>query len=438
MTVISLLDSPPPIQPPIVFSNDWCDGMTCEQLLKWSGRLPSLVTEASLTPTKPHLVRSPAELHGLSVLPSENALVNVRTNLDRAGVDLDSTDPPKSLWITFGRSGRYAVEYRSFPMLSQAVGVVSFLYKLKAMDRWLKKVVRRLDSNFETRWRAQLNLCTWRTLFSWFGQHVRISDILLLAGDQWLCEGSVDCIFSFFQHKYRDHKHGSNLFIPVHCVDTWVSLSADPDLERSGQYNWNWGSDNHLDQYRKAYAIVNMPNHWGALAIDFKSRTIAFGDSMNLNAPKNVIDAVFQWLEKRLGRRELQKWNRHVSRLSVKKQTDGGSCGVLAAMAIEFDINHCNGCSCPKSSEQAWVSWLSKNINYHRVYYLKSLSGLSEVWLSCVRKSRTKFKNDIHLSFVYCVRRLNGPSRKYQSGNHPGKAPQTATPSEKTYGIKEQ
>ncbi|KAK3806020.1 MAG: hypothetical protein J3Q66DRAFT_444988 [Benniella sp.] len=152
------------------------------------------------------------------------------------------------------------------------------------------------------------------------------------------------------------------------------------------------------------HAIVNMPNHWGALAIDFKSRTIAFGDSMNLNAPKNVIDAVFQWLEKRLGRRELQKWNRHVSRLSVKKQTDGGSCGVLAAMAIEFDINHCNGCSCPKSSEQAWVSWLS-NINYHRVYYLKSLSGLSET---------------IEMA----------PAESTNQGTTPGKHSQTATPSE--------
>ncbi|KAF9346952.1 hypothetical protein BGX34_003499, partial [Mortierella sp. NVP85] len=364
-------------QPVIKFSKRWFKGKSCEELMKISSaELPTVSPSASVTRDKPKKVTTLSDSESISVVPSLKALEHVREQLSTFEVDLDERDLSKLCWITIGRS-RVAVECYEFSMLAQIVHGVSFIEQLKAMDEWLTDKVKKFDANFETRWRIQLNRCTLNTKFIWFGQQPTITHVLTLAEKEWLNESIMDSIIHFFRHEYGNHAHGRHLFISMHDISSWVLLSTNPTLE-SNNFNWNWGMGIDFEQYRKVYAFVHMKDHWGAISIDFRNREIAFGDSDHKGAPRETMRAVFLWLEKRLGIEEVEMWNKRIQVLTTRRVVDGGSCGVIAALAIENDVKSCGGCSCPESSKEIWGSIHRKNAHYHRARYLKLLSGLFE------------------------------------------------------------
>jgi hypothetical protein len=362
--VISLIDDIPPT-PQKFLSMAWYREKTCGQLLTLPGPLPSFTSDVRVTCNKPSKVYDSSDFHKFKKIPLPDEFAEIRSNVDTALALPNKENPPenspKDCWIVVGDQ---ALKQEELGALSQVSVVVRFIGELRAMDQWLKDKVRVFDPKFETRFRDLLDTSTNANPIFLFGQFLWIHDLLLFAGPKWLNDSGLDCILRFLQDKYDIQKPGRYLFIPAHQLRSWIELSTDPKLSESSLYNWGWERDVILRTYGKAYAIVHMEDHWGALSIDFEARAFAFGDSLGRGVPDRSINAVKQWLKKRLGDEEIRNWSETIEKLPVGKQTSG-SCGVLAAAAIEADIG------------EKWL--LNEDTDYLRARYLGLLTGLHEV-----------------------------------------------------------
>jgi hypothetical protein len=351
----------------IMFSKRWCDGKSFKQLLDFSANLPGLVSKFSVDLKRFNPAKVPAEFCSLRYMPSTDDMAKVHHQL--------GVKPDHYLWVNF--KNYYSVHRNDLPMLWQIVDTVSKLRELQGMNGWLRNMGNEHDAKFATHWRSQMLKFTLDSAFIRFGQKVQVTEFFKLRDGTWLNDGNLEFILHFFRQEYKGHVHGPHLFIPLFVMNNWIRLVGNPDLE-SYTINWNWGIDIDLREYKKAYTIVHMGDHWGAIAIDFENRTIAFGDSMYRPAPPVAITAVTRWIRERLGHQEAQHYS--LVRLAAKRPKDGASCGVIAALAIENDIHTCPPeCSCSESANKAWEKVHSKSPNELRVRYLSLLSGLSEV-----------------------------------------------------------
>jgi len=351
----------------IMFSKRWCDGKSFKQLLEDSADLPKLVSNFSVDPTNKNPPKVPTEFCSLRYMPSTDVMAKVHQQLEKED---------QAQWINF--KGYYSVHRNHLPMLWQIVDTVSNLRELQEMNRWLKRMGNEDDAKFATHWRSQMLKFTLDSVFIRFGQEIRVTEFFKLRAETWLNDGILDFILHFFRQEYKGHVHGPHLFIPLVEMNNWVRLLKKPTL-KSNAINWDWGIDIDLREYKKAYTIVHMGDHWGAIAIDFEDQTISFGDSLNKPAPKEAVMAVTRWIQEHLGAQEAAKYYLSPKRLQAKK-SDGASCGVIAALAIEDDINTCpSACLCSESAKETWKMVRSKSPNQHRVRYLSLLSGLSEV-----------------------------------------------------------
>ncbi|KAF9176323.1 hypothetical protein BGZ51_000960, partial [Haplosporangium sp. Z 767] len=239
------------------------------------------------------------------------------------------------------------------------------------MHGWLNDDVSKFDPGFMTWFKDLLDVCTWKKHFTPFGYTISLSDALLFAGTEWMNDGGLDGILSYFRHKYSDY-----LFIPLFQISHWKDSGHGVEKDCS----WNWKQAEVRDgRYRKAYAFVHMENHWGALSVDFERCEIAFGDSMNKAIPQRTIRGVLRWLELCLDDEEFQKWVNPIAKLFVRPQIDGGSCGIHAANAIEFDINRTRENTGKKSCSVSWSLGSAKEVSFHRTRYLKFVVGFQMV-----------------------------------------------------------
>lgn len=301
-------------------------------------------------------VRIPSEFHKFNAIPTAEALAQFM-------YQVPSTDETR--WLVIGRD---ALDWADCKWLSQVVQTTCFISTLATMDRWLKNTVRQFDPSFEARFRELFHKWKKDETLIVAGAEVGIHEIFDLTERKWLSDGTMDYIFAFFRLKYGEHevgehRHGRYLFIPNLQMQGWIQLLTNSNRSSWKGNNWDWMRDNDLRKYNKAYGFVCMnQDHWGVVSIDFKTCKIAFGDSFNGDAPKLAIDAVRSWLKKRLGDKEFQNWKDNVDKFPVRKQKDPGACGILAACAIEVDI------------QRRGDTWLSSNVDHLRVRYLRILT----------------------------------------------------------------
>lgn len=368
---IVIPEASPPGAENIIFSKPWRDGKSFKELLQHSGDLPSLIeTTPVVGDTKTYPVLTPSGFRNLKFMPTTLSLTPV--------MEMIRAYPTSDPWISFKN---HSMKHSTFTKLWHIVEVVSSLHDLKSMDRWLLKLINsKHDAKFAEYWRGQMHTFTMDSSFIRFGQQIPVQDFFKLMPGKWLTDVVLELIFDLFRHGYKGHLHGPHLFIPLKALGSWVECLDGSTLADEGVF-WNWGTDIDLREYKKAYAIVHMNDHWGALAIDIGNRTISFGDSSNRSPPRLAIRAVMRWIELRLGVEEAQQWNKPVRKLSAKSATDGDSCGVIAAFAIENDINSCSAatCSCSESPDKSWNTVRSRNAEQLRVRYLSLLSGYSTV-----------------------------------------------------------
>jgi hypothetical protein len=112
---------------------------------------------------------------------------------------------------------------------------------------------------------------------------------------------------------------------------------SDPDAYRSGaRFRWlrRLGTAFATKDRDRLGSIANInDNHWVALTIDCKENIIGYGDGFRGPAPASLRTHLNWWLFEHLGTKF--KWKD----ISVPKQTDPHSCGILAyfALASWFD-----------------------------------------------------------------------------------------------------
>ncbi|KAG0195801.1 hypothetical protein BGX28_000604 [Mortierella sp. GBA30] len=234
----------------IIFDREWCQKKTCAELMAWSGPLPVLISEVTLTDEEPDIICHPSDLYRLPQLPEEVAL---------AQIGLESRDASK-VWLLVGSVG---IDIACLSLLSYVVTAVTIIKKLRTMDEWLRDSVRNFAPESEISFRELLKNCHWEYRFKSFGMLTRMGDVLLFAGKQWLNDGCVDAIFAFFKHKYGEHTHGRHLFIPLYQMWAWEECLHNPKAMMARGYIWGWQQQNiKAGRYRKAYAFVHMTNHW--------------------------------------------------------------------------------------------------------------------------------------------------------------------------------
>jgi Ulp1 family protease len=123
----------------------------------------------------------------------------------------------------------------------------------------------------------------------------------------------------------------------------------------------------------KVFAIVSMTEHWGALHVDVVNRAISFGDSLNRRTPDDAIEAVRKWLE--ITGQDLKLWSTSCGKFDVPRQPPvSGSCGINAANTIERVLN------------PGIERWTHSRSTYHRLRFLKLLTGYSKVRIGGLRK----------------------------------------------------
>ncbi|KAI7828103.1 hypothetical protein BC939DRAFT_475129 [Gamsiella multidivaricata] len=79
-----------------------------------------------------------------------------------------------------------------------------------------------------------------------------------------------------------------------------------------------------------------MGQHCGVVCLDLKKYQVLFGDSIGWPVPHEAIYALVKWMDPPA--EDLPKWrkaSKNVLPFLTPKQQDSGSCGILAAMAIE-------------------------------------------------------------------------------------------------------
>ncbi|KAF9082077.1 hypothetical protein BGX29_004092, partial [Mortierella sp. GBA35] len=184
---------------------------------------------------------------------------------------------------------------------------------------------------------------------------IYMSSILYVSDEKYIDDSAIDIFLKTFKNKYGDQR---NLFISQKFLR--IALENTKQIESAGAespihdnkdkhedkgkhelvsgWPWDWGkedlSNNTVD---RVFGIYQSGNHWLVACVDFKARRVFYGDSISYAFPVYVRRAIIQWLISVLPgteiRDRLKDWT--LQRLDMPQQRSSGSCGLIAANAIE-------------------------------------------------------------------------------------------------------
>ncbi|KAG0038679.1 hypothetical protein BGZ83_003026, partial [Gryganskiella cystojenkinii] len=334
------IDDVPSIGTPSPLTRAWVATLNCQAIWDWvsSNQVPSFSADVlSIKHDEPSDYCDVSDLHTLRHLPFVTDLQDKRTDYLSLAPPVDGR---RDAWLTI--EGK-ALTSNAITALPQALETLSLLRQMRGMKEWLEQTVSQFDASFASSFLDLMEQSTLHRMFNEFGEPIKLTDTLRFADVEWLNETCLDAILSSFRHEYGCHGQSRSLFIPMAFITALERFGLDELTFREfgGDINW-MGNELRQGVFTRAYAVVPMLSHWGAISIDLKDHRISFGDSMNQEAPVMVIDGVVSWLKHNLQDQEVE-WNiaaKSVGKLSVMRQKDSGSCGVFAALAIEEDISH--------------------------------------------------------------------------------------------------
>ncbi|KAF9142884.1 hypothetical protein BGX20_007186, partial [Mortierella sp. AD010] len=149
--------------------------------------------------------------------------------------------------------------------------------------------------------------------------------------------------------------------IPYDHLQYWRDNVDDPEIS-SNAFECDWGKDILISgKSKKVFAVVYMNYHWGAACVDFENRRVYFGDSIGQDFPDDARKAIAKWLVY-LGM-DLKDWKPQVLKFNVPRQTDNGSCGVIACNAID------------RAHNEKITPWSSETSTCHRLRLMRLLTG---------------------------------------------------------------
>ncbi|KAF9149809.1 hypothetical protein BGX20_005872, partial [Mortierella sp. AD010] len=273
-----------------------------------------------------------------------------------------------------------------FAALFQVSKTCSFAQALDEMDQWLEEFAA-LNPPLVWFFKSQMssrNLSV-KHFNLYPGCHISLNDILEFANEKWLSSSILDSIMGFFRQRYGvHHRHGNTIFIPTFYISVWESYVDHGCPDRFityDDYSEMLSDKKSREKLRKGYAFVHINrNHWGAMAIDFKSHQFIFGDSMNNQVNSNAVKTA-RALMLRFGRimdkDELRQWEgaeHRIGTMTIGDQRRGGSCGIIAANSIEYDINSTFDCDCETTCYRHCELWSHERSAFHRMRFMGLLA----------------------------------------------------------------
>jgi len=313
--------------------------------------LPAIVKHATVAvisvapPPKERIFE--AKVATLKMIPSEalalEALAMLRT----------SQDTTNTAWgICVTGIGSFAVS--AAKLLPMAAQTITFVNKIKDMLNWIDG---KSDVTF-IEWFRCILLDTPGVMAKIFrptaGVPLSISSILDLNNEVYLDDEIVRAVLELFSESYGSN--GRYIFISPLQIQLWKE-----DLMK----DWKQ-SEIKSGRAKKAFAVVHMPGHWGALEVDFVQCKISFGDSLSWPVPSDMIEVVRDWIGCCGG--DMDQWSCRVEQFDVPHQpASSGSCAINAINAIEMSIN-------PKTER-----WTHLKSAHHRLRLLKLVTGFSKV-----------------------------------------------------------
>jgi hypothetical protein len=346
-----IVDSSLPAMPEsrAVYSKHWQALQTGQMLL--AGFLPTTINNAEIVvlddpPPSKERITEP-RVAAIRMIPSEALALEAYSMLQTA--QKKSSNP----W------GIHVAGIGSFTpgalgLLVGAAQTRAFVDKIKEVLRWMSNEP---DTIF-VEWFRSILLDTpgvmTKSFQSTTGISLAISSALDLRMETYVDDETVRVAMELFSESYG--ANGQYLFIPPIQIQLW---------QQNLYKEWR-KSDFEGGKVKKAFAVVHMPGHWGAIEVDFVRRSILFGDSLSFATPTNTIEAVRDWIS--CCGLDMSQWNSHVKRFDVPQQPgSSGSCALNALNAIEREVN--------RKTER----WTHLRSAYHRLRLLKLVTGFSKV-----------------------------------------------------------
>lgn len=197
-----------------------------------------------------------------------------------------------------------------------------------------------------------------RTFSAFPSLSMTIQGLSHLAGERYVDDDTVWGIMTIFSKHYGSD--GQYLFIPPLTIEGWRGI--DGVMGDVGA-DWDWEIEHvRSGRVKKAFAIVHMAMHWGAISIDLTRKSIQFGDSLGRAMPAGALNGIKQWLKH--GGQDINQWSLDINRFDVPNQPyTSGSCAINAANTIERVVN------------PTIERWTHTRSSYHRLRYLRLLTG---------------------------------------------------------------
>lgn len=201
-------------------------------------------------------------------------------------------------------------------ILQGAVDTSIFIVKAREILRWIdENSDHEFADWFRTLFYTTPGIMTWKFQPT-PGAPLDISSTFDLMKEIYIDDEIVRAVMELFSMSY-----GANdryLFIPPLQIIFWdqnILWEWKEDLVKSGRLE-------------KAFAVVYMTSHWGALEVDFERRKISFGDSLSRPIPNKTVDNVRNWI-KCCGI-DIGRWDCDTGHFAVPQQPPGsGSCAVM-------------------------------------------------------------------------------------------------------------
>lgn len=315
------------------------------------------------------IIRS-RDVPGLQKVPPAAIVENARVMLTEAIENANSTTNrarEKRLVNPWGVkiSNFGYVDLKAILFLPKIQETKVFVEGLSRLQRWIDYEVRKYDKPF-AEWVSKIlrdeKGIMQRKFKPSSDSEISICSLFSLVEESFVDDEVLRVVMSLFRDYYG--ADGCNLFIPPLQMETWRSCMSSAEVP---SVTWDWEEALiNSGIAEKAFAIVNMSQHWGVFCVDFVKRTITFGDSLRRPIPQDSEAAIWRWLM--ATGQDIRKWKSMVGQFNVSQQPPtSGSCGINAANAIERTLN-------PRVKQ-----WAHEYSSRHRIRFLKLLTGYLNV-----------------------------------------------------------
>ncbi|KAF8918269.1 hypothetical protein BGZ58_004881, partial [Dissophora ornata] len=285
-----------------MYSRHWQMLQTGKALLRMA--LPSLVDYADVEVVydRPPAARAiyEARLSTLKMVPTLDiahlAYSMLSQVVDVEGRSLLASDTIKSAWgIHISGIGTFTPS--AIKLLPDVIRTKKFVERIREMLTWIDGEVQDISPEFAV-WFCSILLdepgIMSRVFQSTSSITLSINSVLYVMKEIYIDDEVVRAVMEIFSNVYGSD--GRYIFIPPLQLTLWKeTLYQDWEREQISS-----------GQVEKAFAVVHMPGHWGALQVDFTRRQISFGDSLSLPAPRDTIQAIekpqYQGTQKKTGR----------------------------------------------------------------------------------------------------------------------------------------